>query len=60
MFIEMLAKLMRSGCALRPPVIAVILVLSEDKITPRRVAPGASLVYGSLVEIICKKEATNL
>jgi hypothetical protein len=40
--IEMLAKLIRRGCAERPPVIAEIFVLSEDKTTPRIVAPGPS------------------
>ena len=43
--IDMLAKLMRSGWALRPPVIDVMLVLSEDNITPSSVAPGPSFVY---------------
>jgi hypothetical protein len=43
--IDMLAKLMRSGWALRPPVPAEMSVLSEDKITPRSVAPAPSFVY---------------
>jgi hypothetical protein len=40
----MLAKLIRRGWAVRPPVIADIFVLSEDNITPRSVAPGPSCV----------------
>jgi hypothetical protein len=43
--IDMLARLMRSGWALLPPVIAEIFVLSDDKTTPKRVAPGASFSY---------------
>jgi hypothetical protein len=35
-----LDRLMRRGCAHRFPVIAEIFVLSDDKTTPRSVAPG--------------------
>lgn len=41
--IEILARLIRSGCAIRFPVIEEILVLSEDSIVPNGVAPGRSL-----------------
>jgi hypothetical protein len=34
-----LARLMRRGCATLSPVIIEILVLSDDKIVPRSVAP---------------------
>jgi hypothetical protein len=48
--IAMLAKLMRRGWASRPPVIAEIFVLSEDKMTPRTVAPGPSWVCKKFVK----------
>jgi hypothetical protein len=55
----MLAKLIRRGCAARPPVIAEIFVLSEDKITPRTVAPGPSCVYEKVIIIIIEKKKNS-
>ena len=42
------ARLIRSGWAWRPPVIADILVLSDDRITPSRVAPLGNWLYRSI------------
>jgi hypothetical protein len=36
----MLASNMRRGWAARPPVMAEILVLSDERTVPRSVAPG--------------------
>jgi hypothetical protein len=41
----MLARLIKSGCARRPPVRFVMLVLSEDKMTPSKVAPAGNCDY---------------
>jgi hypothetical protein len=48
--IAMLASEIRRGWAVRFPVIADILVLSEDNIVPRSVAPGGSFSYAWLIE----------
>jgi len=40
--IEILARLMRRGWATRFPVNPEMFVLSEERIVPRRVAPGSN------------------
>jgi hypothetical protein len=39
----MFARLRRTGWAVRSPVITEMLVLSEERITPRRVAPSGRI-----------------
>ena len=47
---SMLAIVISSGCATRSPVIILSRVLSEDNVTPRRVAQDGSRDFGRFGE----------
>ena len=49
------ARLIRTGWAVRSPVITEMLVLSEERITPRSVAPSGSISYGKYKNIVKSK-----
>ena len=53
------ARLIRSGCATRPPVIEERLVLSDESITPRSVAPSGSWAYNINSEKVKKIKRRN-
>ena len=61
-FMRRFARLISRGCATCPPVIEERLVLSDESITPRRVAPLGSWAYntnGQNVDFFLNEE-TNL